>query len=282
MDLILRKNDSATSLLLFIYNHYVTETSNDRLKLSSLLEILKVFDKNESAIRMSLSRAVKSNVLVNSREDGDVYYTLSHLGRESIESWNKGVNSYWRRYHLRHLPWNGKWYLINIEFPDDKKQKSEMIDQLHQIGFSFPNSKIGISPYDFRNEVDTLTKKYGMEKDILEMYGDMYIKKEMKEFLEEVYHIEILKKRYEEFIGKWSGKFQELKEECRKDHFVGNGLALPVLHELGWQFFSIAANDAVLPIDLYPLWEGDRAAAIMKDLKGLLLEASIKYLVKFK
>ncbi len=59
MKVILRKNDSATSLLLFVYNSYFNFYQKDTIKLSSLLEIMKAFGKSESATRMSLSRTVK-------------------------------------------------------------------------------------------------------------------------------------------------------------------------------------------------------------------------------
>ncbi|HYE11294.1 MAG TPA: hypothetical protein VEF53_14050, partial [Patescibacteria group bacterium] len=113
MKLILRKNDSATSLLLFIYNNYFSKSQKDSLKLSSLLEIIKVFDKNETAIRMSLSRAVKAGILSKSRQGNEVIYSLTDVGRQSIDLWNEGVESFWKRFRLRNSSWDGKWYIVN-------------------------------------------------------------------------------------------------------------------------------------------------------------------------
>jgi phenylacetic acid degradation operon negative regulatory protein len=62
MKLILRKKDSSTSILLFIFNNYMAQTTKNYMSLSSLLEIMQVFGKNETTTRMSLSRAAKKGL----------------------------------------------------------------------------------------------------------------------------------------------------------------------------------------------------------------------------
>ncbi|MCO5388328.1 hypothetical protein [Desulfosporosinus sp.] len=57
---------------------------------------------------------------------------------------------------------------------------------------------------------------------------------------------------------------------------------MPLLHALGWEFLSIATDDATLPETLYPAWAGDEAAQLMLELRRILLEATIKYLGKFE
>ena len=282
MRLILRKNDSATSLLLFIYNNYYSKTSKYSLKLSSLLNILKAFDKNETAIRMSLSRAVKSGFLVNSKEGSEVVYTLSDMGKQSIELWNEGVINLWKRYKLRQQPWDGKWYFVNIEFSDDKKQKAEVIDKLQQLGFALINTNTWLCPYYQKDEINEAIDKFKLKTGVVEIYGEMNIRKDVDEFLEEVYQLDALKERYKEFISTYETKVIQIKELCKEEQFVSSGQALPLLHELGWQFFSVALDDAVLPKQLFPYWEGDVAASVMKEYRELLLDASWKFLDKFE
>lgn len=282
MKLILRKNDSATSLLLFIYNNYYSKTSKDSLKLSSLLNILKVFDKNETAIRMSLSRAVKSDFLTKSKEKGEVIYTLSHIGKQTIEFWNEGMMNLWKRFSLRYQPWDGQWYVINIEFSDDRKQRMEIADKLQQLGFALINTNTWICPYYQKDEINEVINKCNLKTGIIEIVGDMNIRKDINEFLEEVYHFDALKEKYKEFISTYETKLLQIKEVCNEERFINSGQALPLLHELGWQFFSIASDDVVLPKQLFPYWEGDEAASIMKEFRELLLEASWEFLDKFE
>ncbi|MDF2890550.1 MAG: phenylacetic acid-responsive transcriptional repressor [Clostridia bacterium] len=282
MKLILRKNDSATSLLLFIYNHYFSKSQKNSLRLSSLLEIIKVFDKSESAIRMSLSRAVKAGILSNAKQDNEVIYSLTDLGRKSIHLWNEGVQSFWKRFNLRNSSWDGKWYILNIEFQEDKKQRMEISDNLQQLGFTILNTNTWICPYNQSKEIRGLATKFGLETAIVEFFGEMTVGKDMQQFLDDTYKLDILKSKYKAFIHVYGEKLKQTKEICEEHSFIDRGQGLPLLHELGWNFFNIASEDPVLPKQLYPFWEGDEAAALMKELREVLLEASWQYLEKFE
>lgn len=282
MKLILRKNDSATSLLLFIYNNYMHINSKESIKLSSLLEMLKVFGKNETAIRMSLSRAVKAGLLINNKYKNEVSYALTTEGKKAILNWNEGVIQFFKRYQLRNLQWDNKWYFINVEFVEDNKDnKAEFIDQLQQRGFVQINTNTWVTPYHQYEEVWNLTKKYSFEDRIVEIHGEMKIHKDMDKFLDDNYGISKLKIAYQGFVDNYSGKLQEISRLYKEQTFVENGLAFPVLHELGWSFFSIASDDAVLPRQILPEWEGDKATLLMKELRELLLESTYRYLEKF-
>lgn len=112
----LRKVDSTTSLLLFVYNNYLSEYNKDTLKLSSLLEIMKTFGKSESATRMSLSRTVKAGILVNQNIEKEVNYSLAANGKHAVDIWNNEIRRFWKRYVQRHQPWEKKWHLLNLNF----------------------------------------------------------------------------------------------------------------------------------------------------------------------
>jgi phenylacetic acid degradation operon negative regulatory protein len=116
MKLILRKNDSATSTLLFIYNNYLALKNKDTLRLTSLIEIMKAFGKNETAVRMSLSRATKAKIFKSIREGNEVSYTLTNQGKEAIRIWNEGVKNFWERYQRSKEDWDGKWYVLYIDY----------------------------------------------------------------------------------------------------------------------------------------------------------------------
>lgn len=283
MNLILRKNDSATSLLLFIYNNFMDKTKKDYIKLSSLLEIIKVFGKNETAIRMSLSRAAKAGVLTNSKQDNEVYYTLTNEGKKAIRLWNEGVAHFWKRYKLRNSGWDKNWYFINFDFKESKKNiRPEFLDKLEQLGFAQININTWISPYHQNEEVRELIGEYGLDDGVVEIYGEMKIHKDMNRFIDEVYGIRKLKTKYKEFIDTYKSRLVEISKIYEDKDFVNNGLALPILQELGWSFFETSSLDAVLPKEVLPEWEGDKAAYIMRELREMLLEASYRYLEKFE
>lgn len=282
MKLILRKKDSTTSLLLFLFNSYLTKTSKDYIRLPNLIEIMKVFGKNETTTRMALSRAVKIGLLINIKENNEVVYRLTPEGKKYILLWNEGVLNYWKRYQFRNSQWDNKWYLLNVEMKSyTSKVREEIADKLAQYGFVQYNVNTWLTPYHQCKEIYELIEKYNLFDGIIEVHGEMKIHKEIKNFLDEVFCIDKLKTLYQEFIDKYDNLFNQVKESYRKAEFVNNGAALPILHELSYSFFHIAADDVVLPRQLLSEWEGDRAAKLMKNLREMLLEATYKYLDMF-
>jgi len=282
MKVILRKNDSATSLLLFIYNNYWVHFNKDTIKLSSLLQLMMAFGKSETATRMALSRTVKAGILINKNDGSDVNYTLDTSGKEAINTWNEEMQQFWKRYTLRNKLWDEKWYLVNLEFGEaNKENRPTVLEKLRQNGFGILSTNTWISPYYQSNEIQTILTESKMNTRVVEMYGDMTIYEDIVSFVDKVFHLKELEKPYENFIMIFSEKFEETKKLSREEWFVEGGHSLPILHALGWEFLSIAIDDATLPKAFYPAWPGDTAAQLMIEFRKILLEATIKYLGKF-
>jgi len=279
---ILRKNDSATSLLLFIYNNYWVHFNKDTIKLSSLIQLMKVFGKSETATRMALSRTVKAGILINKNDACEVNYTLDTSGKEAINTWNEEMQQFWKRYNLRNKLWDKKWYLVNLEFGEvNKENRSTILEKLRQNGFGILSTNTWISPYYQSNKVQTILAESSINTRAVEMYGDMTIYEDIASFVDKVFHLKELEKPYANFINIFSEKFEETEKLSREKWFVEGGHSLPLLHALGWEFLSIAIDDATLPKALYPAGDGDTAAQLMIEFRRILLEATIKYLGKF-
>jgi DNA-binding transcriptional regulator PaaX len=174
------------------------------------------------------------------------------------------------------------WYFINIEFTDDNKErKAEFFDKLQQQGFALLNTNTWVTPYHQSDDLWGLIEKYDLINGVTEIYGEMRIHKDMGIFLDDTFAIKKLQVSYQKFIDDFGSKLNEIKLQSNSGDFVEKGLALPILHELGWNFFGIASEDAVLPKQILPDWDGDKAALIMKEMREILSDASNKYLEKF-
>lgn len=282
MNVILRKSDSTASLLLFIYNYYLSQYSKDTLKLSSLLEIMKAFGKSETAIRMALSRTVKGGILINSSVGTEVHYRLDSVGKEAIDTWNEGIQQFWKRYKLRNNPWNEKWYLVNLEFGDEhKKNRMDILERLQQTGLGVLNTNTWITPYYQPDEIQKIISRFNMSTGVLEMHGEINIHNTIDSFVENAFQLEKLKKKYINFMEAFSEQFIGTRKIYQEEWFTAGGHALPLLHAIGWEFFSIVTEDPALPKSLYPVWIGDEAAQLMIEYRGILLESMHKFLGKF-
>jgi len=279
----IRKVDSITSLLLFIYNNYLTEYGKDSLKLASLLELMRAFGKTESATRMSLSRTVKAGILVNQNVRNDVYYSLAPGGKNAVNIWNSDIRRFWKRYSLRHQPWDQNWHLVNLNFNEaNKESRNDVSDRLKQLGFGLLSANTWITPYYQPDEILELLKEFNISQSTVEMYGKITAHQELEAFVESIFHLKKLEEPYQNFVREFKPKFEETKKICQEESFIKEGRALPLMHALGWEFFFIAAEDAALPVSLRPFWAGDEAARLMRDYRNILLDAVIKYLGRFE
>jgi len=114
LKIILRKKDSVTSIVLFIFNIYGEYTNQYSISLSNLIDFMQQFDKNETSTRMGLSRMVKAGVLENKRSDEQVFYHLTEYGLENINIWNEGISRFFSRYKKRNQGWDKSWYSVAL------------------------------------------------------------------------------------------------------------------------------------------------------------------------
>jgi DNA-binding transcriptional regulator PaaX len=82
---------------------------------------MKVFEKNETATRMALSRATKAGLLISIKQDNEVSYALTLDGKKFNLLWSEEFINLWKRYQLRSSESDSKWYLITVEFKGDTK-----------------------------------------------------------------------------------------------------------------------------------------------------------------
>lgn len=277
MKLILKKGDSVTSIIIFVFNNSLMLFRKESIKLSSLLKIINAFGKNETAVRMALSRAVKSGLLFNENTEGEIHYTLTPVGKNAVDIWNEGMNQFWKRYSMRNQTWDKTWYLVKAEYPEySNEEKMRITDRMQQLGFGHLRAGVWLSPYYQDDEVKNLFEN-SLNR-VIRMHGRLLLDDNKDQFIQKVFRLDFPCKPYEEFLSVFIPKYETTKKSYRQNSFTEKGEALPLLHELGWEFFQIASEDAVLPTELFPKWIGDKAAGLMRDYRQILLESANEYL----
>ena len=277
MKVVLRKEDSSTSNLLFIYNVVHSRDQRNSFMLSSLLEIMGKFGKAESATRMALSRACKAGILQTNKSEGDVIYVLTSDALQFIQAWNTNARFCWKRMELRNSPWENNWHLIQGWLSDQAK-KGELNSRLLQVGYVQIGSQTWISPYHLKEEAQAIQKELDVASKILSVYGELEIGMESDIFLEETFELRQLENQYSGFICKYQPVLDQLRGT---DAIISEEKALQMLHKLGFSYFQIANADPMLPKKLLPQWAGDEAASLMKELRNILENAVWDYLKDF-
>lgn len=267
MKIILRKRDSVVSVVLFIFNVYSEFTGCYSIKLDHLIKCMSFFDKNETASRMGLSRMLKAQIVINKKIDNDIYYELTQYGKVNLELWNLGVSRFFKRYSFRHQQWNNKWFMLAL-LNFIRSENQSIIDELAELGFRELTKDLLVSPYPMHEEVYDLL---GSDHEFLEIFGEMVSNSENHKRLEDIFGLKIIEAQYDNFIN-LSNQIRN-KMALEKDL----GRQLPLLFELGWNFYDIAINDPALPKAFLNNWIGDQAVAQMRDLRNSLYNNITSY-----
>jgi len=104
----------------------------------------------------------------------------------------------------------------------------------------------------------------------IEFIGNMKPDEGLSEWLNNVLELKKLRDKYANFLRK--------TETILKDTKAHSGLeVLPVLFEMGWDFYDIVTSDPTPPVELLPAWEGDKAVERMRTVRLMLYEKIEKY-----
>ncbi len=269
MKITLRKRDSVISAVLFVFNLYGEARNSHSIRLGSLLRMMQQFDKSEASIRTGLSRMTKSGILTSRKESGDTIYELTQEGMENLDQWNRGLARFFFRHAQRQKAWDGAWHLLSIlGFNKSDYDNQDVVDELNECGLRELNGNIWATPYPIDETALALLNMRGFR--YLEIHGSIQPSKDPGGLIEDAFNLSDVRQLYSAFFI----KADEVSNSLSTLH---GGAFLPVLFELGWDFYDAATSDPALPKALLPEWEGDKAAEKMKTIRPLLVREITGY-----
>lgn len=263
MHLKIRSAESITGILLFVFNVFLTEKDVTELPLKKILRILEPFKKNETAVRMGLSRGVQNGLLVNVKKENEVYYLLTDQAVQALRYWGDTMRTFQQRAALQREKWGGKWNIACFT----TAVSDELAQSLRQLGFGSAEKHMWVSPYDFSGELSALAAEKGLAGSLYLFLGDLSGSRRHDEIVAEMWPVEELNKKYKHFTAGFKHAFSELETGPSR-----GGAALPFLHRYGLQIFGIMQDDPQLPLQLLPPdWAGLQAARLFMETRERLL-----------
>lgn len=248
MKLTIRKKDSVTSILLFIFNIYLFPEGCNSIRLNSVLKVLEAFEKNETAIRMGLSRAVQNQLVSRSKDQGEVIYQLTEIGKSMIYNWWATIKNYQDKLSLQKQPWDRVWHLVIFSFPNAKQnERDELTKFLQSLGYGILNKGVWISPYDFSKEISQKVGSLQISEYIHLLSAQPEKGQKNSSIESSIWEISLFRQRYEALMYKIDlaqGTAEELTA----------AQTLPILHELGLEFMEVISEDPQLPLEILGIW----------------------------
>lgn len=269
MKITIRKKDSVTSAVLFIYN-ILSETRNESfMRLDNLLELIQFFGKSETSIRTSLSRMVASGILLSRKQGNQTYFDLSQTGARNIALWNKGLTRFFSRYSQKSRGWSGQWNVLSVaDFNKSDYGNTEILDDLYECGLRELNNNVWATPYQIE-EVLGILRVAGFH--YYSFSGSLSSDIDMTTLVNDAFYTAALKQKFSDFLQKAHHATNIIGTKSGEE-------LLPLLFNIGWDFHDIVTADPVLPNELSDMREEDEAVEIMKKIRQAALEEIVQYL----
>lgn len=269
------KKDSVTSILLFIFNVFLVERGIDSIPLKKIFPLLGPFEKNETAIRMGLSRGVQNGLFVNEKHGQEVWYRLTEQALQSFLYWQTTMTRFREKTAKQRAGWDGNWSIAVVDIPPRNKPEvdiEEFARALEQLGWAGLNKGQWISPYDLSRDTMEVGENHHLKNRLFIFRGrleNMAPEKAADRF----WPIRELEKKYTGFLENVNVSAQKLK--AGKDP----GRVLPFLHYSGMELFEIIQDDPQLPLELLPEgWPGEKAARTFWEIREQVLPEANRFI----
>lgn len=142
--------------------------------------------------------------------------------------------------------WDGKIYLITYDIPEERRIKRNLLrEYLKRIGCGLLQESVWLSPYNPKEVIKDFSIKNGLGGLILISSlgpNGTIGEEDIKTLIKRVYNLEVLNKRYKEFI----------------DRFIN--IRTSIYPEISFAYYQILKDDPQLPFKLLPDdWLGNKA-----------------------
>lgn len=269
MYLQVKKADSVTSILLFLFNVFLVKRGIRKISIKRILRLLEPFNKSETSVRMGLSRGVRNGLLVNIKYRGEVYYGITNEAEQTFSYWWQTLQQFQDRVRIQTAPWGGMWTLIYLE----KNRDDDFPLLLKQHGFGSLEKSLWMSPYDLKEQTIDLINKVSDKKNIY-LFRSTLVETKKEDLVNNTWDVKELNSRYKKYLA-------DLNKAINEYDGNSNNQALPILHLYGMGFFHIIQDDPQLPLELLPKdWSGIEAAQRFLSIREKYLPGAKLYIDK--
>lgn len=265
-------NSTNTQAMIFtIYGDYIRHYGN-KIWIGSLIRLLKEFGHNEQAVRVSISRMLKQGWVKSKKEGNKSYYYLTSRGVQRMEE------AAHRIYKLTPHEWDGKWRILMITIPEDKRQiRDELKKELHWSGFGSMSSGCWISPNNLEKELTTIIEKYELEPFVDFFVSEYKGPKENESLIARSWNISEIEEKYENFIAEYSKKYI-VHQSILQTGGLSDAECFVERTNLVHEYRKFLFVDPGLPKELLPeRWSGNHAAMLFSTYYKILAEPANRF-----
>lgn len=225
---------------------YLLITKKGWMTTRSIVNLLGMIRKSESAVRATLFRLQQKDIIKSRPRGRETLLCLSQAG-------NKRVAGYMEMLSRSEQKWNGKWLLFSFNIPDRKRAlRNALREELLEMGFGRLHTNLWISPHNVQRECERLVTRLRV-KEYTEMFTANYIGANPREFANRVWDLTGLIKIWDRFMKQCRQEYDEFRKIKFTNSYQEAVEALTRLIALKSRMVDLAAQETHLPYDLFPV-----------------------------
>lgn len=254
-------------MIITLYGDYIRHAGGS-IWIGSLIRLLSLFGLSQQAVRSTVSRMTRRDLLRIVRLGPRSYYSLTDASAKMIEEGAARIF----QFHTPREPWDGNWHLVTYSVPErEREARDRLREELSWLGFGMLTNALWISPHDFCQEVEALAATLGVRQRV-ELFSARHEGfSDSAEIVSRCWKLGNINARYAAFVDTHKPEYED---HCRRlgagddiepsQYFVRR---FNLMHE----YRRFAFLDPELPDELLPAdWRGKEAAVLFKEYHALL------------
>lgn len=263
-----QRSEQPRSLIVTIYGLYAREAGG-WISVASLIRLMADLGVDEPAVRSSISRLKRRDMLEPQRLDGSAGYGLSAAARDVL---SEGDHRIFRRPAARI---EDGWLLAVFSVPESERQKRHMLrSRLAALGFGTAAAGVWVAPAHLYEDTRRTLERLGLTEYVDLFRSDYLAFGDLRSSVSSWWDLDSLRDLYDEFLqahGPVLSRWRRRRRDDDAQAFADYVRALT-------QWRKLPYLDPGLPEELLPRsWHGRQAADLFFDLQDLLAEPSARH-----
>ncbi|MFB4158244.1 phenylacetic acid degradation operon negative regulatory protein PaaX [Geomicrobium sp. JSM 1781026] len=258
-------------MIFTIYGDYIHHYGG-KVWVGTLIRLLEAFGHNAQAVRAAISRMQKQGWVQAEKRGNRSFYSLTTQGQKRMREAGKRI------FNDVEKEWDGRWRMLIYSIPEDqRKLRDELRKELGWSGFGSLTHSCWLTPHRLEDQVQQLSKRYGIAEYIHFFTGDHQTPERNDELVEKCWDLAAVNERYRQFIDEYSKRFIITRNEI-KNQKMNREQCFVERTKLVHEYRKFLFIDPELPEPLLPdYWVGDHASSLFHEYYEVLAEPANEF-----
>jgi phenylacetic acid degradation operon negative regulatory protein len=219
----------------------------------SLIEIFRLVGVGEEAVRSTVTRMVRKDLLTRHPSGRQVYVGLTPRSQDVLEAGHRRI---WEQ-GAANLSWDGTWTVVAFSLPDERRSdRHELRTRLQWAGFGPLQGGLWVAAG--RRDVQEAVVSLDVRDHLVALAGEAIIPTSPRDVIARAFDTDEIAAAYEDFLGRWTGAVAIAAT-------LSSDLARQLLLHTDW--LSSIRRDPHLPVEHLPGdWPAIGAEHVFREL----------------